>query len=717
MKRRTRLLVAAALGLCGAPASGQEAGDSLGVYTAEETIVTQDRVEAPRYSGVAAKVPVALRQTPASVAVVDAGRIRRQENQVLGEALRNVAGVNPQTGFGVFDYFTVRGFDSLEGGLVLTDGVAEPEASFYQLYNVDRVEVLKGPGAFLYGGNPLAGAVNLARKQPLAETHALLGLSYGSFGRARATADVNWADAEGVLAFRLNGLFSDADNYRDAKASRVWALNPVLRWRPDERTEFKLDFEYADSEYRSDAGLPLVADFVAGGPPTLADVGRKTSYQSPHDLSDQATYRLRLEASRRLGASLLLRAKAYYTDFDWLSRGTLFNGVFPTEQGDLVVSRTLTLLDDRQRLWGAQLEAQAEAETAGLRHRLLLGVEVSRFTDAFSQDIVAPDPRIPDNVALPPIGLADPVEFAPSLDQLTALPFSGADAGTWVVAPYVVDRIEVNPRLSVWAGGRFDAVDYSDPDGVAGGFPVGRTERDYQSFNPLAGLVFKASPRLSLYASAASAFAPPSAQVAGERDAEESVQVEAGAKGQWWDGRLNAAAAVYTLRRDNIAVPDAQGLSRQNGDQRSRGFELELNARPDDGWLVFAGYAFTDAEYERFAEIDPNTGQVLDRSGNEAAFAPAHILNVWVDRRLPAGLSAGLGARYVAEQYTAADNLYRLDGYATLDATLAWGSGAWRCRLNAKNLTGTEYETRGFGSGSVIPAEPLSLSLGIEWGL
>jgi TonB-dependent siderophore receptor len=692
-------------------------GDSLGVYFAEETIVTQDRVQVPRYSGIAAKIPVPLHQTPASVAVVDAGRIKRQQAAVLGEALRNVAGVNPQTGFGVFDFFTVRGFDSLESGLLLSDGVAEPEVSFYPLYNVERVEVLKGPGAFLYGGNPLAGTVNLARKQPFVGRQARVGLAYGSFARARANADLNWAAADGGLALRFNGLFSDAGNYRDDKDSRVWAFNPALTWRPDERTEFKFNFEYVDSEYRSDAGLPLVVDFINGGPPSLAAVSRKQSYQSPHDLSDQATYRLRLEASRQVTPALLVRGRAYYTDFNWVSRGTLFNGVFPTEQGELVVSRTLTLLDDTQRLLGVQLETQAQFSTAGLEHQLLAGIEANRFTDVFTQDIVAPDPRIPNNVALPPIALFDPVESAPALAGLSVLPFSAADARTVVLAPYLVDRVRVGRRLSVWAGGRFDLVDYSDPTPYtdATGAERDQTQRDYKSFNPLAGLVVQAHPDLSLYASAGTAFAPPSAQIAGERRAENSAQIEAGAKARWWDGRLSGAAAVYRLKRDNIAIPDAQGLTRQNGDQQSTGFELELSGQPTPAWLVFAGYAFVDAELSRFAEVDQNTGQVLDRSGNQAAFAPRHTFNLWIDRRLPAGFEAGAGGRYVGEQSIAADNAYSLDAYMTVDATLAYSYGPWRWRLNAKNLTDTQYETRGFGAASVIPAEPLSLSMALEW--
>ena len=112
----------------------------------EEIFVQGSAGTAARASSIAAKVDVPLQQTPASVGVVTRALSREQNNGVLGDALRNVSGVNIQTQSGIFDYFVVRGFDSLSSGLVMTDGIAEPEATYYQLYNVERVEVLKGPG-------------------------------------------------------------------------------------------------------------------------------------------------------------------------------------------------------------------------------------------------------------------------------------------------------------------------------------------------------------------------------------------------------------------------------------------------------------------------------------------------------------------------------------------------------------------------------------------
>ena len=142
-------------------------------------------------------MPVLPRDLPLSVAVVGRPLLDEQAALVLGDALENVSGVNVATGFGVFDFFVIRGFDSLSSGLVLTDGLPEPESTFYPLYNVRQVEVLKGPASFLLGGNPLAGAVQLDRKQPQAKTFADVALGYGRYGTFEAALDANAATDDG----------------------------------------------------------------------------------------------------------------------------------------------------------------------------------------------------------------------------------------------------------------------------------------------------------------------------------------------------------------------------------------------------------------------------------------------------------------------------------------------------------------------------------------
>jgi len=348
-------------------------------YVAEDTVVViADRVaKIPSTSSVAAKMNMPLQRTPASVGVVTSALLGNQHAVVLVDALKNVSGVNVQSGYGVFDYFVIRGYESLTNGLVLTDGAAEPEAAFYNLYNIERVEVLKGPAAFLYGGNPLSGTVNLVRKQPIFSNFLHANGSFGHFNSYRGTFDFGLANLDKGVAFRMNALWQDSDNHRDGRNNDNISINPALTWRLNEKTTMSANFEYVDSSYKPDVGLPLFNN-------RIPQVPRTRAYQSPFDFSDQQILRGRVDFERKLSSSLTLRNKLYYTDLEWQTDGTLFFGAFPDPQGNILVARTMTTLDDRQKLFGNQLEALVNFNTGKIRHQLLSGVEVSRHGDEFA---------------------------------------------------------------------------------------------------------------------------------------------------------------------------------------------------------------------------------------------------------------------------------------------------------------------------------------------
>jgi iron complex outermembrane receptor protein len=697
----TGLALAAALVLARtAPAQDEDAAkekDDAPLRFESTVEVVGELPAGPPSSSLATRIPASVSELPMSLAVVPRPLLDEQGTRVLGDALENVSGVNVGTGFGVFDYFVIRGFDSLSSGLVLTDGVPEPEATFYPLYNVPQVDVLKGPASFLLGGNPLSGAVQLGRKQPQSKRFADVVLGYGRFGSFEAAVDANAATADGKLSARLNATVQGTDGYRDLPDGSIWAANPHLTWRPDDRTRFGLDFECVRSEWPPDTGLPFVGESGS----ELAPVPRTRSYQSPFDSSVQDVYRVRLTAERRLARSITLRNRLYYTELTWDSDGTLLNGAFPFPDGRTYVARTHVMLDDRQRLFGDQVELAASFSTGPVAHELLGGVEIRSLTDAFTQDVAL----------LPPIDMLEPVETAqPPLVTVPAFAQRG-DSRAITFAPYLVDRARLSTKLSTFVGARLDVLDYDDP--------ANATSRESTTFNPLVGLVYSPVGDLALHASWSTGSAPPSTQVVGPREPEESRQLEVGGKLTFLGGKGFASASVYQLERDGIAIPDSTGITSQAGDQRSRGFEVDLSVQPLRGWVTYAAYAFTDAELTRFAEIVPLLPPdfvVVDRSGNRPAFAPRHLFSLWTSKRFDGGLGLALGLRSVGDQYVSEDNRYSIEGYTTLDASVSYEIGRVRLRAHLRNLTGTEYSTRGFGAASAIPARPFEASLRAELG-
>lgn len=677
------------------PPAGQE-GEEPPAVTYEDVLFVEGSLPyVPDSNTIATKLPLPLLQTPASVGVVTNWLIGEQGSTVLGEALQNVSGVNVQTQSGVADFFVVRGFDSIANGLVMVDGAAEPEISFYQLYNIERVEVLKGPGGFLYGGSPLAATINMVRRQPEPAGFLTLGLTGGSFGTHGGNLDWNSGGGD-AFGFRLNGLWQESDGWRDMP-NEVSAVNPGFTWRPDETSALHVNLEFLDTSFAPDSGLPIVSGFFTPtGISEVADVPRERSYQSPYDFSDQETRRAQIDYEKQLSANVSLRDKAYYRRLDWDTASAIFNGVLPTVEG-LAVSRSLILLEDRQEFLGNQLEAVIAAKTGNVTHQILAGVEAARLEDRFTLDVGF----------LPDISLNIPVETAQGPVFLIPGQSQAGDTSSLVISTYLTDQIALSERFQVLVGARFDSIDYEDE--------ATATERSFSQVSPLLGLTWSPAPSFSLYANTGRGFAPPSSRVVGKREPEESEQVEAGLKANLWGGKAQTTLAVYELTRENVAIPDRTGITRQTGTQRSRGVELELAAEPLPRLRTFFSYAWTDAELTRFAEMvlvgfNPQpVFATIDRSGNAPAFAPEHIANLWVSRRFGSGFGAGVGGRYLSEQFIAEDNAFELDSTFTLNAALLYELSDWSLGLHFENLTDEEYFTRGFGSTSVIPAPGLAV--------
>ena len=202
----------------------------------------------PTSNTIATRLPLAYLLTPTNIGTVSDLLVKEQYGLVLGDALRNVSGLNPQTISNVVDFFVIRGFDSDSSSLVLTDGASEPEVTFYQMYNVDRIEVLKGPGGFLYGQNPLAGAVNIVRRQPMPGTFGSAGVNGGSFGTWDGRVDFNTSTKDGEYAFRVNSTWRESDFYRDGMDNRSSAINPAFTWRMSSRSSLNVNVEYVDTE-------------------------------------------------------------------------------------------------------------------------------------------------------------------------------------------------------------------------------------------------------------------------------------------------------------------------------------------------------------------------------------------------------------------------------------------------------------------------------------
>ena len=660
----------------------------------------------PTSNTIASKLPLSLQLTPLHIGIVTGAILQEQYGATVSGALINISNINIQAGNGVNDFFIIRGFDSLSSTLIMTDGAPEPETTFYELYNVETVEVLKGPSGFLYGSNPLAGTVNMVRKQPIANTFGSARVTFGSFNWIEAAADFNYGNTAGDFFLRLNSVFRDRKGYRDRTDGHTFAFNPAATWEMTDSTSLTLNFEHVSATYSPDSGLPLAYGEVV-------PVDPKTNYQSALDSSNQNIYRLQADYQNKISENITLRNKFYYRGLDWLSNGTLFNGIIPVfneffmPTGESLLSRSLILLDDKQNWIGNQLEAVINGNTGSVSHNLLLGFDLARQTDVFTLDVGF----------LPDVPLLDP--GAPTLGPPIVLPqYSQAgNSRAIIAAPYAIDQITLSDRVQVLAGMRLDTINFSDE--------AKSVSRRDTKVSPMLGVVFAADENSSIYANYTRSFAPPAARVqTGNVLPEEGEQIEAGFKRMFFDQHARATFAIYQLERQNIGIPDANGITQQIGHQRSRGFETELFVETSQGLRFVGSYAYNSAELTEFAEqiiigVDPVFWTpifgTVDRSGNRPAFAPENIFTSWISQSIGRNFVVGGGARYVSDQFIAEDNEFVIGTVLTFDAMASYAYKDLLLRLNIKNLTNQEYNVRGFGDTSVTPAQPITVYFGVNY--
>ena len=654
------------------------------------------------------------------------GLIDEQASQTVSDALRNVSGVNPTGGTGVFDFYTIRGFDTQNAATFLIDGVIEPESSYYSMYNAAGVEVLKGPAGFLYGNSSfhgaIGGAVNVVRKQPMPGKFGSVRGSVGSFDTYNAAVDWNLYDQDS-FGFRVNAFYNESERFRDRQDIEQYGFNPSFAFDIGERTKVNVNLETVQSDTTPDSGIPLFFNSLPG-------VDRETSYQSGVDFSEQTIGRVQVDVQHQLNDNLRIRNKTYFRSLDWDTVGTLFGVVAPlagpsADPADFFVQRTLNRLNDEQRLFGNQFEFIAEVETGAVQHRLLAGVEVLRFEDEFTIDLSF-DETIPNqdgsfgNVGFDFVPLLGPVPVDRCLRRLHAVP--GREQRDDRRRPYVIDEIRFSPEFALTVGARFDDIDFEDPDAFINANPGGGpqapfiintpVDRSDSDISPMAAITITPSDTITLYANFGQTFSPAGPRVTDDISPQRSTQGEAGFKARLADGRLLLSTAVYGNRVNNVPTAGVNGVTQVTADQFSQGAELELAVDLTSGWRAFASYAYNDNELTDFQEFvftdsfGAPVNAVLDRSGNTAPFAPENLVSGWVSKSIDRHWTVGGGVRFVDERFIDEDNAFALDSYTRFDAMLVYNRPAWRFRLNLENVTDEEYEIRGFSTavGSVIPA-------------
>jgi catecholate siderophore receptor len=645
-------------------------------------------------SRTATKTDTPLIDVPQSVSVVARDLIRDQSMQSLADVARYVPGAGMAQGEGNRDTIILRGNSSTSDFFL--DGVRDDVEYFRDLYNIDRVEVLKGPNAMIFGRGGAGGVVNRVTRQANWQPVREVSLQGGSWDNRRATFDFGDSVTEGFSA-RIMGVYEDSESYRDGVELERKGINPTFALAIGEATLLRFSYEYFDYDRVADRGVPSFE-----GRPFPTDPS--TFFGDPNQSPTHATVNLgSVTVDHALSDNLQLRNRTVYADYDKFYQN-VYAGSPVDGAGDLLLS-AYNNAQLRENFFN-QTDLTFSFATGAVGHEFLVGAEIGE--------------QATDNVRM--TGLfngTDPAFLVPAGDPMVSVPVTFAPTEldntnrgrATIAAVYVQDQLRLSPQWLAILGLRYDSFDMDFTDRRGEGTQIDTSD---ELLSPRAGLIFKPAENLSLYASYSMTYMPRSgAQLASLTpsieafDPEEFENIEVGAK---WDAspQLAVTAAVFQLDRKNVLVIDPVDptVSFLVDGQRTEGVEIGVSGRVTEAWSIQGGYAYQDGHLTS-AVPAPLTGLTL-------AQLPEHVASLWNRYDFTQAWGAGLGVIYQTEMFAAADNLVTLPGFTRVDAGLFFAPNEhWRMQLNVENLLDERYYPNAHSNNNITAGSPLAVRFGV----
>ncbi|MBS0664071.1 MAG: TonB-dependent siderophore receptor [Verrucomicrobia bacterium] len=636
----------------------------------------------------ATKTSTPLLEVPQAVTIVTQKQIEDQQLLSVGDVVRYVPGITAHQGENNRDQVIFRGNSSSADFFV--NGVRDDVQYYRDLYNVGRIEVLRGPNAMIFGRGGGGGLINRVLKEPAPSPLRELSMAAGSFGFLRATADLN-APISDRFAMRFNALSEDSGSFRHGVSLARSGVNPSLAYATRSGINAVFSYEHLRDRRTADRGITSLL-----GRPAPVPLG--TFFGNPGDSHVHAAADFfTATVSRRL-IDGEIRNRTLYADYD---RG--YQNYVPGAVNAAQTLVTLTAYNNatrRQNLFN-QTDLTRELTRGKVKHTLLGGLELGRqHTENFRNTGYFGNASTSIQVPY----------ASPTIETSATFHQSATDADnhlrTQVAAVYVQDQAEFGPAWQAVLGIRWDefALDYFNR---RTGDHLRRVDH---LMSPRAGLVFKPRPTVSTYASLSVSHLPSSGDqfasltsITEQVKPERFVNRELGAK--WEPARgLSVTVAVYQLDRTNTRATDPADPTRilQTGRTRTSGTELGITGRLTGAWSLSGGYAYQDAIIRSATTAAP--------AGARVAQVPRHNFSLWNRYDLRPRLGFGLGVVSRSDMYAAIDNTVVLPGYARLDAAAYLPLGA-RCDLqvNIENLGGIRYYANADSNTNLSPGAPRSV--------
>jgi iron complex outermembrane receptor protein len=643
-------------------------------------------------SASATKTDTALRDIPQSISVIPATVLKDLGSTNVERALEFAGGVSKQNNFGgltLYEY-SVRGFTTSE---FYQDGFSANRGypSTPDTANIERIEVLKGPAASLYGRRDPGGTVNIVTKKPQPEAFTTLQTSAGSWDRYRTALDVNTPlDSQANVLSRVNLAVEDNHSFRDHVGSKRVFVAPSFSWQLDPDTTLLVESEFVRHSSTFDRGIV-----------DAPGVSRRTFLGEPNDGDiDNHNNRLQATLEHHLNDAWKLRLASHY------KQGSLW--------GDASENRALNADGHtlnrryRERSMGwhdsiTQLELRGLFDIGNWQHELLVGTEYEDYRK---------NERVTAVAGSYPIDLYNPVYGQPKPNGAR----SGTDffEQTRSHALNLQDQIVFTDRLRGMIGARVEHFEQTVDDFTRNA-PTSRQTHD--ALTQRAGLLYQLTPEIGVFANASTSFKPNSGLDATGKTfkPEEGVGYEMGVKSELFDDRLSATLAAFHIEKENVlALDPATNTNRAMGKARSQGFDLQLTGQVTDAVRVIGAFAYIDAEVTKGDNTTPAGSRILGVAKRSGSLLGVYEFQEGALR----GSDLGAAFTYVGDRSGEAGGSFELPAYHTVDLLAHYkATQNVTVGLNLNNLFDEKYYERSYSSYWVSPGEPRNLTVSLTLDL
>jgi catecholate siderophore receptor len=661
----------------------------------DETVVVGNTLYTDQVN--ALKTPTPIIDVPQSLSITTADDISVRGFNSIGDIVDYTPGVSVSQGEGHRDAVVFRGVRSTADFFV--DGVRDDVQYYRPLYNVDQVEILRGPNALLFGRGGAGGVLNrVTKKGVIGEDFNGYQLSIDTFGATEAQIDSNVAINEDT-AFRINAYYNTFENHRDFSDGEGYGVNPTIKFQLSDKTTLDVSYEYIDYDRSIDRGIPTGTD----GKPVdaLSDI----VFGDPDlNKSEFEAHNIRAMLQHEFSDTLKGVFTASYTNHDKLYQN------FYAADYDEATPDQVTLdgyLDTTERQnFALSGNLVSELVTGDIEHTLLFGAE---FSDSSSKNDRY-NPEFDDGSG----GTTDKKDFNISQRNISGVGFNagGLNAGPFtdlnddtetditIYSLYVQDEMKLTDELILVLGARFDSFDIDVTDNKTAS--KSGSQKD-EEFTPRAGIIYKPQENISVYASYSETFVPQSGeQFANLGDEglapDEFTNLEIGVKWDFAKG-YSLTAAAFNIDQD-IVQDDGSGGSETLSNEIT-GFEAQFNGQITDQWSLTAGYSYLDGKTD---------------SGDRPRELPENMLSVWNHYQVTEKLGLGLGAVYqddskIKDSATSPElpSFFRVDAAAYYQV-----SENLRLQVNIENLLDEEYYPSAHSTHQATVGAPLNATFSLS---